>query len=252
VTFFKKNKAQDEFYNELIRSRRGSHLFSCGYSERFDPFLLDQKPFLKGVYEDLFASLFGQKVGKILDAGCGTGLYWPVLAKYGEEISGIDSSVSMIEEAQRLVGGKRLNHIKPHVQNSGDIQFPDRSFDIVLCVDALHHIPRLRAAVREFHRVLKPGGRFLAVEPNMFNPLMFLAHLIPPEERYGVVRSFAPVLKSVFRPYFKDISVRYVNYVASATSEAQLRRVESVGNILLRLPVLKALSLRQTLRMVKR
>jgi len=252
VAFFKKSKAQDDFYNELIKSRRGSHLFSCGYSERFDPFLLDQKPFLARVYESLFTSLFPDKVGSILDVGCGTGLYWPALAKYGEEISGIDSSNSMIDEAKRLVAAKGLEHIKPSVQNSGDIQFPNGSFDVVLCVDALHHIPQLRKAVGEFHRVLKPKGRFLAVEPNMFNPLMFLAHLIPPEERYGVIRSFAPILKSVFSPHFEDIRIEYVNYIASATSEEQLERVESVGKVLVRMPVLRALSLRQTLSMTKR
>jgi ubiquinone/menaquinone biosynthesis C-methylase UbiE len=252
VSFFKKNKAQDDFYNELIRNRRGSHFFSCGYSERFDPFLLDQKPFLAGVYESLFNSLFPDKVTSILDVGCGTGLYWPVLARYGDDISGIDSSESMIDEAKRLVAAKSLSHIKPSVQNSGDIQFPDASFDVVLCVDALHHIPQLRKAVDEFHRVLKPEGRFLAVEPNMFNPLMFLAHLIPPEERYGVVRSFAPILRSVFRSHFENIQVRYVNYVASATSKEQLQRVESLGNVLVQIPLLRSLSLRQTLSMTKR
>ena len=252
MAFFKKNKAQDDFYNELIKSRRDTHLFSCGYSERFDPLLLDQKPFLARVYEDLFATLFPNKVTNILDVGCGTGLYWPVLARYGEDISGIDSSESMIGEAKRLVTAKNLDHITASVQNSGDIQFPDGTFDVVLCVDALHHIPQLGKAVGEFHRVLKPGGRFLAVEPNMFNPLMFLAHLIPPEERYGVVRSFGPILRSVFRSYFDNIRIRYVNYVASATSEEQLQRVESLGNVLVRIPILRAFSLRQTLSMTKR
>ena len=67
MAFFKRNKAQDQFYNNLIESRRGSQLFSCGYSERFDPFLLDRKPYLARVYEDLFAVLFPTKVGTILD-----------------------------------------------------------------------------------------------------------------------------------------------------------------------------------------
>ena len=252
MAFFKENKAQDDFYNELIKSRRDSHLFSCGYSERFDPFLLDQKPFLAQVYEDLFTSLLPDKAQTLLDVGCGTGLYWPILARYGEEISGIDSSKSMIDEANRLVKAKGFDHITASVQNSGDLQFPDGTFDVVICVDALHHIPQLRRAVSEFHRVLKPGGRFLAVEPNMFNPLMFLAHLLPPEERYGVVRSFAPILRSVFRPLFENIRIQYVNYVASATSERQLRRVASIGSFLVRIPILRAFSLRQTLSMTKR
>lgn len=252
MAFFKRNKAQDQFYNNLIESRRGSQLFSCGYSERFDPFLLDRKPYLARVYEDLFAGLFPTKVGTILDVGCGTGLYWPVLAQYGDEISGIDSSVAMAREAKRLVQEKKLCNIKSYAQNSGQIGFADRQFDVVLCVDSLHHIPDLRAAIREFHRVLKPGGRFLAIEPNMFNPLMLLAHVIPAEERYGAVRSYAPLLKKLFGPYFRDIRVQYVNYVASADSEAALSRVQALGRILVKIPVLKRLSLRQTLTMVRR
>ncbi len=251
TSLFKEDQAQDAFYNDLIRTRRSSHLFSCGYQERFDPFLLDRKPFLIDVYEELFRFLLEGKTGKILDVGCGTGLYWPVLSKYGDEVAGIDSSVSMIDEAQRLVRAKNLHNMTPSVQNSTHIGFPDAHFDVVMCVDSLHHIPRLKAAIREFHRVLKPGGRFLAVEPNMFNPLMFLAHLIPPEERYGVVRSFAPILRKLFNPYFNSIQFRYVNYVASADSETELRRVQSIGRLLVKLPLLRRLSLRQTLSMKK-
>ena len=252
MAFFKRNKAQDQFYNNLIESRRASQFFSCGYSERFDPFLLDRKPYLARVYEDLFAVLFPTKVGTILDVGCGTGLYWPVLAQHGDEISGIDSSVAMAREAKRLVQEKKLCNIKSYAQNSGQIGFADRHFDVVMCVDSLHHIPDLRAAIREFHRVLKPGGRFLAIEPNMFNPLMLLAHVIPAEERYGAVRSYAPLLKRLFGPYFRDIRVQYVNYVASADSEAALSRVQALGRILVKIPVLRRLSLRQTLTMVRR
>jgi ubiquinone/menaquinone biosynthesis C-methylase UbiE len=251
TSLFKEDQAQDAFYNDLIRTRRSSHLFSCGYQERFDPFLLDRKPFLIDVYEGLFGSLFEGKTGKLLDVGCGTGLYWPVLSKYADEVAGIDSSVSMIEEAQRLVRAKNLHNMTPRVQNSTQIGFPDSHFDVVMCVDSLHHIPRLKTAIREFHRVLKPRGRFLAVEPNMFNPLMFLAHLIPPEERYGVVRSFAPILRKLFNPYFNSIQFRYVNYVASADSEMELRRVQSIGRLLVKLPLLRRLSLRQTLSMKK-
>ncbi len=252
MAFFKRNKAQDQFYNNLIESRRGSQLFSCGYSERFDPFLLDRKPYLARVYEDLFAGLFPTKVGSILDVGCGTGLYWPVLAQHGDEISGIDSSLAMAREAKRLVQEKKLCNIKSYAQNSGQIGFADGHFDVVLCVDSLHHIPDLRAAIREFHRVLKPGERFLAIEPNMFNPLMLLAHIIPAEERYGAVRSYAPLLKRLFGPYFRDIRVQYVNYVASANSEAALSRVQALGRVLVKIPVLRRLSLRQTLTMVRR
>jgi len=250
--FFQNNTKQDLHYTRLVKERLSTRgLFSCGYYERFDPFMLDNKPFMVPVYDRIFSFFFPESAGSLLDVGCGTGLYWPVLSKYCKQIVGVDFSQAMISEARRLVETKNLKNAEAKVQNGEDLDFPSESFDSILCMDVLHHIPDLKRAISNFHRVLKPNGRLLAVEPNTLNPLIFFAHLIPSEERFAIKRNYAPILRKLFIPYFKNIQIRYINFVASAESEKQLKRVESVGKLISTIPFLRAFSLRQLLIMEK-
>jgi ubiquinone/menaquinone biosynthesis C-methylase UbiE len=252
--FFQNNRRQNQHYTRLVRERLPTRwLFSCGYYERFDPFLLDRKPFMVSVYEQIFSRFLPKPVDNLLDVGCGTGLYWPVLVKYCKHIVGIDYSEAMISEARRLIEAKNLENVEAIVQNGEDLDFPSESFEIILCMDVLHHIQDIRRSICNFHRLLKYGGRLLAVEPNTLNPLIFLAHLIPSEERLAIKRNYAPVLRRLFSPYFKNIQIEYVNFVASADSEKQLKRVETLSKFIMSaLPIFKPFSLRQVLIMEKR
>ncbi|RJQ19455.1 MAG: class I SAM-dependent methyltransferase [Nitrospiraceae bacterium] len=251
--FFQGNEKQDSHYKELVERRLPTRfMFSCGYHERFDPFMLDSKPFLVPVYERIFSRFFPGKSGSLLDVGCGTGLYWPVLVKYCDSIVGIDFSKAMISEAQSLIEKKGLGNVEARVQNGEALDFPPESFDAILCMDVLHHIPDIKSAVADFCRVLKPGGRVFAVEPNTFNPLIFLAHLIPPEERIAIKRNYAPVLSKLFSPYFKTLDVHYINFVASAESEEQTKKVDRIGRLMSAVPFLRPFCLRQAIIFEKR
>jgi SAM-dependent methyltransferase len=244
---------QEDHYGRLIAERRGTRrLFSCGYYERFDPFLLEHKPFLAPVYDAVFARFFRAPTGTILDVGCGTALYWPLLARHCRRLIGVDVSGAMVREARGLIEQKALANAEVHVGTAEDLTGAASSVDVVLCLDGLHHIPDLHRATGSFHRVLVPGGRLFAFEPNPFNPLIFLAHLLPGEERRAVVRNYAPILRRLFRRYFDDIRIEYVNVVMSAASEAQLHRVAQIGRALDRIPPLRFLSLRQLLFMRRR
>ena len=244
---------QEAHYARIVAERRPTQAFvSCGYYERFDPLLLDRKPFLEPVYERLFAKLFPAAPARLLDVGCGTALYWPVLRRRCASLVGIDPSAAMIEEASRLVEAKRLDGVALFVGGLGDADLAEGSFDAALCVDVLHHLADLRGAVRALHRLLAPGGRLCAVEPNAFNPAVWLAHAIPREERRAVARSYAPRLRRLFAPYFADIRVEYVNYVASAASAASIRRWAAVDRLMGCSPWLRWLSLRQILTMRRR
>jgi len=252
-SFFQDNAKQDKHYTDLVKKRLPTRcFFSCGYHERFDPFMLYNKQFIVPVYEKIFSKFFPETAGDLLDVGCGTGLYWPVLSKYCKHVTGIDFSEAMISEAERLIKAKGLRNIEAKVQNGEDLDFPSETFNSILCMDVLHHIPDINRAVSNFHRILKPGGRLFAVEPNTFNPLIFLAHLIPSEERIAIKRNYAPILRKLFGPYFNNIQVQYINFVASAESEEQLKRVESIGKLMFEIPFLRPLGLRQMLTMDKR
>ena len=59
--------------------------------------------------------------------------------------------------------GKPVRYVKP--LPSGVMPFEDASFDLIVCLSVLHHIPNVSTVVREMHRVLKPGGMVLLREP---------------------------------------------------------------------------------------
>ncbi|MGH2566827.1 MAG: class I SAM-dependent methyltransferase, partial [Bacteroidota bacterium] len=110
------------------------------------------------------------KKGKALDVGCGGGEYVAELMKVGLEAYGVDLSDEMILMCQR-----RLNLDGASFQarfKQGDIEqipFDDEDFDLVLCVGVLGYLLEDSRAVREVHRVLKPGGCFLVSVQNMMS-----------------------------------------------------------------------------------
>ncbi len=111
------------------------------------------------------------KVGrndKVLDVGCGTGtLALAAVRRVGGSgaVSGIDAAPAMIKRAQRKAQRLKLP-VSFQTAAAQELPFADASFSVVLLTLALHHLPddNRAQALREIHRVLKPGGRLLIVE----------------------------------------------------------------------------------------
>jgi 2-polyprenyl-3-methyl-5-hydroxy-6-metoxy-1,4-benzoquinol methylase len=99
---------------------------------------------------------------KIVDFGCGPGLYAALLAKHGANVTGIDFSGRSIEYAKDVAAREQLN-ISYVEQNYLDFETQDR-FDLVLMIMcdlcALSPIQR-KEILSKFHRILKPGGSVL-------------------------------------------------------------------------------------------
>jgi ubiquinone/menaquinone biosynthesis C-methylase UbiE len=104
----------------------------------------------------------------VLDIGCGTGLL-AIAAKRRigplGSVHGIDASPEMIARARKKArkAGVDVTFTNGVVEG---LPFPDEHFDAVLSTLMLHHLPRAarEQCVREIRRVLKPGGRVLAVD----------------------------------------------------------------------------------------
>lgn len=93
---------------------------------------------------------------KILDAGSGSGVpASKYLSKLGHNVTGIDISEGMLESARKNV--PQAKFIK---MNMRDLSFKSESFDGVVSVFAIFHIPKQyhQDVLSEFHRVLKSGG----------------------------------------------------------------------------------------------
>lgn len=109
---------------------------------------------------------------RVLDYGCGHGMAAVVLARSGAEVSAFDLSGEYVAEANHRANA---NGVRIHaIQADGHaLPFADQSFDAIWGNAILHHLD-LAAAIREMHRVLKPGGRAVFCEPWGGNPLLRL------------------------------------------------------------------------------
>jgi demethylmenaquinone methyltransferase/2-methoxy-6-polyprenyl-1,4-benzoquinol methylase len=94
----------------------------------------------------------------VLDVGGGTGRVARVAVESCREVTVLDPCRAML---QRIPPRSNLHAVPGRAQA---MPFQDNEFDVLLCVDALHHIKDASAAVAEMHRVLRPGGRVLVQE----------------------------------------------------------------------------------------
>ena len=106
---------------------------------------------------------------RVLDVAAGTGWATELLVRLGVRTVSIDLSHEMMRRGrQRLAADTRLVHRDDAAFVTARTQalpFANEAFDGVLCLNALHHLPDYGAALREIHRVLKPGGRAVFSEP---------------------------------------------------------------------------------------
>jgi SAM-dependent methyltransferase len=105
---------------------------------------------------------------RVLDVACGSGGPTLRLAQLaGCHVVGIDIEAEGVAaaraEAQRA-GLSGHATFESH-DASRPLPFPDAAFDAVLCIDAINHLPDRPAALREWWRVLKPGGRLVFTDP---------------------------------------------------------------------------------------
>lgn len=108
------------------------------------------------------ADTLGLRPGEhLLDAGCGLGAPAILIAKEtGARVTGITISEAQVVEAQKRSSAAGLSD-RVHFQHAdyGSIPHPDNSFDAIIAIEALMHAQDLDLVLKEFHRVLRPGGR---------------------------------------------------------------------------------------------
>ena len=179
--------------NEVVETfreeseRQGAEAYRWLYEQHYDLF----KEHFEGVLEENEKKFFGEKkrtslwpdflrkwspetiIGqgndRVLEIGCGMGMYSLSMARRNGHVTGIDIAPQAIEMAQGARDRLGIKNAHFEVKNAIALDFPDCSFDWILIKDVIEHfMPRdVPTHLANAHRVLKPGGKYLVVTPNL-------------------------------------------------------------------------------------
>jgi 2-polyprenyl-3-methyl-5-hydroxy-6-metoxy-1,4-benzoquinol methylase len=199
------------------------------------------------------ASLFADEMqlkstDDVLEIGCGTGeiSYW--IAQQGKgKVLGTDLCVPFIEDAAQKYKLPNLEYMVLDFNKPEKLE--GRKFDYIIGNGILHHLYYTIDEVLEaFKRLLKPGGRIIFMEPNVYNPYCALIFNIPPlrkaahlePDEMAFSKSF--ISKKLSLHKFQNIKVSYRDFLLPGIPLALVKPSIAIGNVVEQIPVLKMVS----------
>jgi ubiquinone/menaquinone biosynthesis C-methylase UbiE len=152
--------------------------------------------------------------GRGLDLGCGDGIVGGILIREAglTELHGID--VSAIDEATV----HRRGYAGYLVADMQSLPYAEASFDYVVCICVIEHVPDLDGVLEEARRVLRPGGRLCFTTPS---PAYREAQLV-----YRVLRGLGLRRKAELFKDFRDVMAKHHHYL---TENEWVSRLRSLG-----------------------
>src|SRR5437588_5087735 len=136
----------------------------------------------QAIHDTVVRIIAGQPPGALLDVPAGEGALAARLIDAGFEVRCCDLYPEIF----------RLDGVDIHRGNlDAELPFGDQSFDYVTCLEGLEHIENPQQAMREFARVLKPGGHLIVSVPNILNIEERLKWLI-----HGYTSHFKPISRA--------------------------------------------------------
>ncbi len=110
--------------------------------------------------------------GRLLDVGCGIGIFLSMAQERGWDAHGVDISEAAVQIATRRPG------VKAVAGTLTEARFPDRYFDVITLLDVFEHFPDPSVELRELGRILKEDGLILLNTPNQKALLRRMAHAL--------------------------------------------------------------------------
>jgi SAM-dependent methyltransferase len=149
ATFQPMNSPDERFSYDSIAAEYAAKVESAPFNALYE------RPAMLALLPDLTGR-------RILDAGCGPGWYARELLARGATVDGIDASAAMIAYARERLSGLPAGEAGRITLRLADLEqpldFEDNQFDGIVSPLVLHYLADWRPTLREFHRVLKPGG----------------------------------------------------------------------------------------------
>ena len=133
-----------------------------GWDLAVEPYAQYWHALLAGVHAELLAQAAPQPGEQVLDVACGTGAVTLALAAAvgpGGRVLGVDLSDGMVAAAAARAQSAGFVQVEFARMDAEALTLPAASFDLVVCALGLMYLPDPDVALREVHRVLRPGGR---------------------------------------------------------------------------------------------
>jgi SAM-dependent methyltransferase len=107
------------------------------------------------------AAAWMEHKGMVLDIGCAAGMFSLLSRESGVTGVGVDISLGSLRQAKKESPGFEFA-----LASADHLPWPDQTFDTILMLDVLEHVPYEQEALAEVDRVLRPGGKFIISVPN--------------------------------------------------------------------------------------
>lgn len=174
--------------------------------------------------------------GRLLEVGCGTGLYSMAALRQGYKLTVLDFSPFSLSVLKRRVEGLGLSqNLEDVICASVESMSFENSFDGVFCANFFHHVYDIEGAVRKMRKAVKEGGNVLCLEPNGLFPLWRIAGLVWPAFHWDMEKGLLRCTPENLVQIFESLGLRHVEcrgwalfpkFVINRTS--QLVKVEEV------------------------
>ncbi len=181
---------------------------------------------------------------RVLEIGCGTGLFTREFAAVGCDVDAIDVSPDLLAhtESKHIPGSVTFR-----IDDAEALSYEDETFDAVVGSSILHHLD-VPTALAQMYRVLKPGGRMAFAEPNMMNPQIAMQRKIPilrrlagesPEETAFVRWK---LMEKIVDTSFDSVSIEPFDFLHPFTPRPLIGLVKIFGATAERLPLMREIA----------
>ena len=181
---------------------------------------------------------------RVLELGCGTGMFTQHLAKTSVDLTAVDLSEHFLAKALVRVADKRTTFCACDAEK---LCFPSDAFDAVVGISILHHLD-MGSVTPEIRRVLKNRGRIVFTEPNMLNPQIFVQKNVPffkrlmgdsPDER-----AFTrwPLQRFLEKYGFVNVNVLPFDFMHPFSPSFAIGLISRLGTALERVPVVREIA----------
>ena len=139
------------------------------------------EPWFSPMYQTVLKHLELSKKDRLLDAGCGSGLFTHLAVRTGAEVIGVDAAQGLLELAR--LRNPQINFLQEDLET---LPFKDSTFDVVTGFNSFQYAGSYENALKEAKRLLKPGGRLVVGiwdKPQLSdatNVLKAIGTLLPP------------------------------------------------------------------------